>query len=77
MAVSLRPGCNAEQVPDQCGYIARPCLKEEKKGERRERGRDSKIVQWIKKLVVKPDGLSSIPSSHRIEGENQLPEVIR
>lgn len=35
-----------------------------------------KMVQWVKSLVVKTDGLSSIPGTHTLEGENQLLPVV-
>jgi hypothetical protein len=33
------------------------------------------MVLWVKALAAKPDDLSSIPGTHRVKGENQLPEL--
>lgn len=31
-----------------------------------------KMAWWVKALATKPDDLSSIPGTHRVEAENQL-----
>lgn len=36
----------------------------------------SKMPQQLKTLAVKPEDLSSIPDTHMVEGEKQLPIVI-
>jgi hypothetical protein len=38
---------------------------------------DDKMAQWVKSLIVKIQGQSLIPGTHRkLEGENQLHKVV-
>ena len=34
------------------------------------------MAQWVEALLIKPDNLSSIPGTHLVEGENQLPQGV-
>lgn len=34
-----------------------------------------KMAQWAKVTVAKPDSLSPVPQTHRVEGENQFPHI--
>lgn len=38
--------------------------------------RITKMAQWLWELVIKPNGLNSIPRTHMAEGENGLPQVV-
>lgn len=38
--------------------------------------RDSEMDQLVNVLAAKRGDLSSIPGTHRVEGKNQLPQVI-
>jgi hypothetical protein len=35
-----------------------------------------KVAQWASLLAFRSDNLSSIPTTHKVEGENYLPQVI-
>lgn len=41
-----------------------------------DRNRVGAMAEWVKALTAKPDGLSSIPRTHKVDGENHFSQIV-
>lgn len=62
------------QVPNQLGLHSKFQASLQRKLQ--SKARDAEMVQWVKIVAAKPEGLDFIPQTHIVEGKNQLPQDV-